>query len=378
MFDRIWPIVRKEFIQIKRDRRTLAMVLVMPLMMILLMGYAVNTDVTHIPSYAVDQSRGEASRRLIEALTLTNYFDVVGYPESAAALRMAIDRGDVKAGFVIPPTFDDDLLAGRVTQVQLIVDGSDPNVAQTAMFAASAIIQSRSAELLAERMNLLGAETLARSGAAIDVRTDVLYNPDMRSINFMIPGLIGLIIQFQATLLTAFAIVRERERGTLEQLIVTPIRAWELMAGKIMPYVMIAFFGVAEASVVGLLWFDVSFAGSFPLMMLLSVVFLLSALGIGLLISTVSTTQAQAMQMAMFTLMPSMMISGMIFPIENFPIVVRWASYLTPLTYFLRIMRGIALKGVGIDILLTDVVVLAVFGFVVFAISANRFSKRLA
>jgi ABC-2 type transport system permease protein len=199
----------------------------------------------------------------------------------------------------------------------------------------------------------------------------------MLSVNFMIPGLIGLILQFQTLILTAFAIVRERERGTLEQLVVTPIRPWELMLGKILPYVGIAFLAVAAALAVGRFWFGVAIAGSVPLLGALALLFLLSSLGIGLLISTVSQTQTQAMQVALFVMLPSLLLSGFLFPREGMPWVVRQLGQLIPLTYFLQILRGIVLKGVGLDVLWPQVVPLAAFGVAVFALSANRFRKRL-
>jgi ABC-2 type transport system permease protein len=252
------------------------------------------------------------------------------------------------------------------------VDGSDPNTAQTALFAAGMVAQVKGLDLATARRDVAAAAT-----AGVELRPVVLYNPSMLSVHFMIPGLIGLILQFQTLILTAFAVVRERERGTLEQLVVTPIRPWELMLGKILPYVGIAFVAVTAALAVGRFWFGVEIAGSIPLLALLCLLFLLSSLGIGLLISTVSQTQAQAMQVALFVMLPSLLLSGFLFPREGMPWVVRQLGQLIPLTYFLQILRGIVLKGVGLDVLWPQVVPLAAFGVVVFALSANRFRKRL-
>lgn len=376
MFDRVIPIIRKEFIQIVRDPRTLAIVLLMPPLQIILLGYAVNSDVKRIRTVVVDEARDQSSREIITAFSTTEYFDVVGYVGSAREARELIDRGGAKVAFVLPPTFGSDLRSNKVANVQVIIDGSDPNIAQTALFAANAVAQARAADLLAETIDRAGAR--GRMESPLELRPTVLYNPDMRSINFMIPGLIGMILQFQSLVLTAFAIVRERERGTLEQLIMTPIKPWELMLGKLAPYVMIAFWNVGLAFAVGLLWFQVEFAGNLLLLLILSILFLIGSLGLGMLISTTARTQTQAMQTAVFIMLPTFLLTGLIFPLENLPRVLYVISYLMPLTYFLKILRGIALKGIGIEYLLTEITLLAVFGVAVFAVSANRFRKKLS
>jgi ABC-2 type transport system permease protein len=355
---RVWAIVAKEFIQIRRDPRTLAIVLAMPLMQLILFGYAINTTVDHIATVVLDQARDAQSRGFLSTFFNTGYFDRAGSVGSIEQMRQAIDAGTARVGIVVPPDFSRDLLAGRGPQAQVLVDGSDPNTAQTA---------------------LLVAGTLAQRGgpAAIDVRPVVLYNPGMQSINFMIPGLLGLILQFQTLLLTAFAVVRERERGTLEQLVVTPVKPWELMLGKILPFVVVAFANVFVASAIGRFWFGVEFAGSFVLLLGLAGLFVLSSLGLGLLISTVSQTQAQAMQLALFVMLPSIILSGFVFPREGMPHPIRDLGLLIPLTYFLQILRGIILKGVGVEVLWPEVLALAVFGLVVFGLSANRFRKTM-
>ncbi|MBI4322212.1 MAG: ABC transporter permease [Chloroflexi bacterium] len=376
MFHRIWPVIKKEFIQTVRDMRTLIIVLLLPPVQIILMGYAVNSDIKHISTVVVDQSRDERSRALIAAFTTTEYFDVVGYVDSLSRVREMIDRGQVKVGFIIPPDYSADLLAGRQASVQVVIDGSDPNVAQTALFAADAVAQAKGAQILGEAVDRLGLGSSLMM--PVELRPNVLYNPDMRSVNFMIPGLIGMILQFQGVVLTSFAIVRERERGTLAQLIMTPLKPWELMLGKLAPFVLIAFWNATLTAVVGLLWFKVEFAGSFLLLMALSILFLTGSLGLGLLISTVSKTQGQAMQTALMTMLPAFLLTGLIFPLENLPNVLYYLSYLFPLSYFLRIVRGIALKGVGIEYLWGEVLLLGIFSIAVFLVSARRFQKRLA
>ena len=373
--NRVWAIIRKEFIQIVRDPRTLAIILLMPVMQLVLLGYAINTVVDHIPAVVADQAMDEESRALVRAFVSTSYFDVVGYVGSPHDARRAVDRGEAKVAIVVPPDYSEDVWAGRTGQVQVLIDGSDPNIAQTALFTAEAVARVRSTELVAERLRRHGA-----SGGLtmpIDLRPSVLYNPSMQSVNFMIPGLIGMILQMQGFILTAFAIVRERERGTLEQLIVTPIKPLELMLGKIFPYVFIAFANVGIVLAVGLLWFQIGFEGSMALLLALSIVFLLGALGVGLLISTVSRTQTQAMQTAMFIMLPSFILSGFFFPREAMPALIYYLSYLIPLTYFLQIIRGIILKGSAIVDLWPQVIPLAVFGVLVFAVSAKRFRKTL-
>ncbi|MCB0161678.1 MAG: ABC transporter permease, partial [Caldilineaceae bacterium] len=244
----------------------------------------------------------------------------------------------------------------------------------TATFAAGAVAQSQSAKLTSETIARRG---LGAMSSGIDLRPVVLYNPSMLSVNFMVPGIIGLIMQFQTLLLTAFAVVRERERGTLEQLIVTPIKTWELMLGKILPYTVIASVAGIGILIAGRVLFGITVVGSLGLLALLSVLFLLGSLGLGLLISTVSQTQAQAMQMALFIMLPSILLSGFLYPRETMPVIIQKLGLLVPLTYYLQILRGIILKGVGIDVLWQQVIPLALFSLAVFTLSAWRFQKRI-
>ena len=377
MFTRVWAIARKEFIQIVRDRRTLALVLVMPAIQLMMFGYAINTTVDHIPTVVYDPVQDPASREFVSALQNSGYFDLRRAALDPVDVRRAVDRGDAKAGFVLSVDFSRDLEAGRPAQVQLVIDGSDPNYAQTALFAASSITLVRGSDTLARRLERLGV-TSATGTATIDLRPTVLYNPAMSSVVFMIPGLIGLILQFQTLLLTTFALVRERERGTLEQLLVSPIRPWELMAGKLLPYTILAFANVSVALLVGVLWFKVEYAGSLPLFFLVSLLFLVSSLGSGLFISTISQTQGQATQAALFFQLPAMILSGFVFPREAMPLPLQDFGALVPLTYYLRILRGIMLKGIGLESLWSDIWPLAVLGAGVFMLSALRFRKQLA
>jgi ABC-2 type transport system permease protein len=350
------------------------MVLVMPIMMLVLFGYAINTVVDHLPTIVLDESNDADSRALIAAFGNSGYFDVVARARSQAELTAAIDAGHAKVGLHLPPDFGDQVLRGEPGLVQLLVDGSDPNVASTASFAAGAVAQARTANLAADPVARLG---LRRPSGGIDLRPVVLYNPHMLSVTFMVPGIIALILQFQTLLLTAFAVVRERERGTLEQLVVTPIQPWELMLGKILPYTVTASIAATVALVAARLLFGVEVAGSLGLLALLSILFLLGSLGMGLLISTVSQTQIQAQQTAQFVLLPTMLLSGFLYPRETMPFVIQQLGLLTPMTYYLQILRGIMLKGVGLEVLWPSVIPLALFGLAVFALSAWRFQKRV-
>jgi ABC-2 type transport system permease protein len=305
----------------------------------------------------LDQARDAQSRRFLAGFFNTGYFDRTGEASNLAELRGAIDGGSAKVGIVLPPDFSRDMVAGRTPTAQVLVDGSDPNTAQTAL--------------------LVSGTLASRGGVSVDVRPSVLYNPGMQSVNFMIPGLLGLILQFQTLLLTAFAVVRERERGTLEQLVVTPVKPWELMLGKILPFVVLGFANVLLASAVGRFWFGVEFAGSYLVLLALAGLFVLSSLGLGLLISTISQTQTQAMQVALFVMLPSILLSGFVFPREGMPHPIRELGLFIPLTYFLQILRGIILKGVGVEVLWPQVTALALFGLAVFGLSANRFRKTL-
>lgn len=374
-FGRALTIVRKEFIHILRDPRTLGLVLIMPVMMLLLLGYAVANDVRDIPLALADQSKTDASRRFVERFTISDFFEVTYAVQSEDEILHLLDRGQVKAGLLIPEDFGRNLNTGEVGTVQFFIDGTNPTVAQTAQLAAETISQAAAQELLIKQLNRGPGGLELR--LPVDARLRFLYNPNLRRMNFMIPGLIAVILQIQALLLTAFAIVREREQGTLEQLVVTPIKPWELVLGKIVPFVVVAMLNVAMAVGAGYLWFGVDIAGSALLLAVLSLVFLLGSLGLGVLISAISRTQMQAMYLSSFIMMPSFILAGLLFPRENMPWPAYYAGYLLPVTYFLEIVRGIMLKGVGVSDLWPSIWPMAVFGIIVFFASVLLFHKRL-
>lgn len=372
---RMWTVMRKELIHIVRDPRTLGLVVVLPVMMLLLLGYAVANDVEDIPMALLDQSKTDESRRFVERLSASGFFKVTYVVQSEDEVLQLLDKGQVKSGLLIPEEFGRNLSTDESSTVQFFIDGSNPTVAQTAQLAAETISQAASQEILVQQLSRSPLRIELRP--PIDARLRFLYNPDMRRMDFMIPGLIAVILQVQTLLLTAFAIVREREQGTLEQLIVTPVKSWELMLGKILPFILVALLNVAMTVAVGYFWFDVKIAGSIALLFFLSLVFLLGSLGLGVLISTISRTQMQAMYMSSFIMMPSFILAGLLFPRENMPWPAFMAGYLLPVTYFLEIVRGIMLKGVGANHLWPSIWPMATFGIVVFFASVFLFHKRL-
>jgi ABC-2 type transport system permease protein len=377
---RLAALIRKEFIQIVRDPRTLMLILVIPIMQLFLLGYAATNDVRNVPLVVFDQDRGPAARALRDAYASADYFQVTNEVASEAELRSLIDAGKARAGLIIPPGYSRQLLGDGMAQVAFVLDGSDPTVASTALSAAQLIGQSLGTEIMAERLLRSG---MARGGTSLpaslplDVRTQVWYNPDLISAYFMIPGVIGMILFALTSILTATAIVRERERGTIEQLIVTPIRPWELVLGKLLPYTLLAFLNTLEVLAVGHYWFNVPVRGSLTLILALSGLFLLSSLGIGLLASTVAKTQQEAMLVVWMTLLPSIFLAGFFFPLEAMPKVLQWISYLMPLRYYLAIIRTLMLKDVGLVALQDDILALAAFGLGIMTLAALRFRKRL-
>ncbi len=372
---RLFALIRKEFIQITRDRRSLILTFVFPVMQLFLLGYAATSDVRNVSLVVFDQDKSAASRALLDAYRAADYFRLAFDVNSEADMRSLIDQGSARAGIVIPPGYGDQIAAGHTAQIAFVIDGSDPSVAGTALAGATLIGQSKATGLTLQRLALRG-----QSGSfqpAVEVRTQVWYNPDLVSAYYMIPALIGTILQMVTTNLTAASIVRERERGTIEQLIVTPIRAWELMVGKLAPAVIIAFADMAEILAVGVLIFGVPINGSLPLLLLLAALFLATNLGIGLFISTISNTQQEATTLTMFTTLPTFFLSGFFFPIAAMPRVLQWISYAVPLRYFLIIVRGIVLKGVGAGALWPEIIPLSIFAVVIMGGAALRFHKRL-
>ena len=372
---RLLSIIRKEFIQIRRDPRTLALALGIPVMQLFLLGYAATNDVRNVPLAVYDQDHGPAARTLLDAFRAADYFHVAYDVDSEEQLRSLMERGDARAALIIPPDYSRQVQGFGTAQVAFILDGSDPTSASTSLAAAKQIGQSHATTLLADRLASRGQS--AALTLPLDMRTQVWYNPDLTSAYFMVPGLVGMILQTLTSMLTASAVVRERERGTIEQLIVTPIRSWELLLGKLVPYVILALANTFEVLVIGALWFKVPVRGDLLLITAVSGLFLVSGLGIGLLASTIANTQQEAMLTVWMTLLPSIFLSGFFFPLEAMPTFLQAVSYVMPLRYYLVAIRSLMLKGVGIDALQVQIMALAVFGLGIMTIAALRFRKRL-
>lgn len=374
MGNRIASLIRKEFIQIRRDRRTLAMMVVIPLLWLVAFGYAVTFDVTHIPTGVVDQARNAASRALLSDFRASDSFDLSTVsPATAPAIRAGIKAGRISAGLIIPAGYGD---MGSAARVSVLVDGSDLFSAQSVLRGAQGIVQQETIKRARHAAGALGGVIASFADAAPSF--DILYNHDLKSSYVMIPGLVGVVMVFIATIMTALGVVRERERGTMEQLIVTPVRPLELMLGKVTPYLLISALDFVLVVAVGLLLFSVPLRGSFLILAVASLFFLLGALGVGLLVSTVSQNQQQAMQLAIFTILPQFIFSGFIFPLAAMPWGVRWIGYLMPLTYFMPVARGIFLKAEDWAALWPNVSILVVYGVAVLILAATRFQKRLA
>ncbi len=372
MIARTLTIARKELLHIVRDRRTLVVMFLIPVVQLFLMGYAATTDIEHLRTAVLDGDRTPQSRELVEAYRTSNYFDIVAYVGNEEELARMVDRGTVRAGLIILPGYGADVTAGRTADVAFVIDGSDPNVANTVFAASQQVGQAQSMRLIERRLGISPEEM-----TALKVHPRVWYNPEMKSVNFMVPGLMAMILFMLTTMLTSLSIVREREQGTIEQLMVTPIRSIELVVGKVAPYIVVAFFNVLQVLVIGVFWFGVPVHGSVLLLLALSAVFLMTTLGIGIFISSVANTQQEAMLLAWFTLLPSIFLAGFFFPIEAMPGFLQAISYLIPLRYMLVIVRGIILKGVGLEVLADQVVALLIFGVVIMGFAATRFRKRL-
>jgi ABC-2 type transport system permease protein len=372
---RLRQLLGKEFRQMLRDPRAKPLLFLAPIFQLLIFGYAVTTDVRNTRTFVVDRDRSADSRQLVDALTASGYFRVTGAGERPADLTRALDHGDALLGVEIPRGFSADLGSGRQTSVQLLVDGSTANTANVALGYATRIISRYG---LAQ-----GAAAAARAGAAlpavgVDLRARAWYNPNLESRVYNVPGVIGLIVMLMSLMLTALAVVREREAGTLEQLMVSPLKPIELIAGKTLPAVLVAFMDLTLVTTVALLWFGIPFRGSAVTLVLSSVFYILCGLGVGLLISTISKTQQEAFLSLFLFLFPAMILSGLLFPVENMPRAIQYFTLLDPIRHFLIIVRGVFLRGAGWSILYPQILTLLVMGVSVLGFAATRFRKTMA
>jgi ABC-2 type transport system permease protein len=373
MIERIKHMLIKEFIQIFRDPRMRAVIFVMPIVQVLVFGYAVTTDVKHVRLAVYDLDNTIASRELTAQFVETDYFDLAAHVTNDAEARRLIDRSDAQAVLRFNLGFEEDLRSGRTTQVQLYVDGTDSNTAGIILDYSAKIIGRYSNAVLLTRLERLGSGSAASEPSTMETRA--WFNANLESRNFYVPGVIAILVMLITLMLTSMAVVREKEVGTMEQIMVTPITSGEFILGKTVPFAVIGFVDVLLITLVAVFWFEVPIRGNLVLLFVATGLYILTTLGIGLLISTVSTTQQQAMMSTFFFYFPAVLLSGFMFPIANMPAVIQWLTYGNPLRYFLVIVRGIFLKGVGLSVLWPQMVVLLVMGVGTLWFAASRFKK---
>lgn len=370
---RIDALIREEMTRLLRDWRTLIIMLCTPLLALLLLGYAMHLNVERIPTAVADLSLDARSQRLVDAFAVSGSFDITMRVESEDAVLQAIDEGRVLAGLVIPPGLAANVERGQA-QVLVIFDGSDTLTVQSGYNAAVSIAQAQSMRLLVEKMDRFG---LRGAGLPIASSVRVLYNPDMKDLVFLIPGMAAMLLQFMSLNLTAMSVVRERESGTIEQILATPVRPIEFIIGKLVPNILLTVTSLTTVILAGVYWFGVPFRGDVWLFAWLSLLFIISGLGLGLVVSTIAQTQRQAQQITTLLLMLSILITGFIYPRSAMPAPVQFIGGLIPLTYFIRIARGIFSKGIGLALLWSDVLALAIYVVVAMGLAAATFKKRL-
>jgi ABC-2 type transport system permease protein len=384
MWERIKEIVRKEFFQTLRDPRTRALLIGPPLLQLVIFGYAVNMDVELTRVAWMDMDRSVESRQLLAAFQGSKYFAIEQVLDREEQIAEVLDRGKIQAVVRVLPGFARDIYRGNAAEIQILVDGTNSNTAgimsnyisQAVMGYAGTVMQEQWNARIMARVEMTNTPAPTPTGG-LAVKSRVWFNPDLRTRNFFVPGVIVNIIALVTIMLTAMSIVREREIGTMEQLMVTPLRPIELMIGKLLPFALVGILQVIVVTVAALAIFRVPFRGNALLLLVSSIFFLLTTLGIGLFISTISHTQQQAMMSTFFFFMPAMLLSGFSFPIRNMPVSVQYLTYLNPLRYFMEIVRSLFLKGVGIQVLWPQVLALLVFGSAILGLSALRFHKRL-
>ncbi|HDT12721.1 MAG TPA: ABC transporter permease [Candidatus Aminicenantes bacterium] len=371
----VLSILRKEFLQLRRDRRMFPVIFISPVLQLLLLGYAANLDVKSIPSVVCDLDRSAASRSLVDDFVQSGYFTVRARVGEMAGIDRYLDHGDASMAIVVPRGFGGDVAARRQAGIMLIADGSESQSAMIGVNYGSMVAARATQKLVLEAFER-GAGPGSRP-VLINPEVRVWYNPALKSRNFMVPGVLGLILMIMTMVLAALGIVREREAGTMEQLIVTPIRPHQLILGKLLPFVIIGLVDATFVLAVARGWFGIPIRGSVPLLYVLSVVFMLNTLGIGLFISTISRTQQQAMLTAMFFILPQIILSGFVFPIENMPEFFQAVSLAIPIRYFFTIIRGIMLKGAGLAELWPQAAALTGLGVLILTLSVARFRKKL-
>ncbi len=372
---RVWAIARKEAIHILRDPRSLAMAIAIPMLLLLLFGYALSLDVDNVPTVVWDQSASHESRELVSRLDGSRYFSITGHVQSYRDVEREIDSGRALVALVIPTDFAGRIEAGRPAPVQAIVDGSDPNTATIAMGYLDALAFAYSQDVALREIRRATGQVVH---PPVDLRARAWFNADLESKNYIIPGLIAVIMMVIAALLTSLTVAREWEQGTMEQLIATPVRGDELILGKMLPYFAIGMLDVALAVLMGELLFDVPLRGSASLVFGMAAIFLAGALSLGMVISIVTRSQLLASQLAMvLTFLPAFLLSGFMYAIANMPAPIQAITRLVPASYFVTMLKGIYLKGVGFEVLAIEAGLLVTFGFVLVLVANRRFRKKL-
>lgn len=371
--ERLRALIVKEFIQLFRDRITLSIVLFMPVALLLIFGFAINTDIKHLHTIVFDQSRTQESRQMINSLNYSNYFDVIKFAESYKEVDTAIHSGAAKVGVVFPPDYASHLRSGRTSNVQILVDATDNLSAASALSAAQTIGLLTSQEIMADKFARLGIKV---PGQAVDMRIRLWYNPDFITSWYIVPGIMGLLLTITMISMMAMAIVRESEQGTLEQLLVTPMKIWELLLSKIVPYIFVGYMQVFISIVIGVFVFNLPFLGSISLFYLLTFFDVVANLSLGILISCFAQNQTQALQMSVFILLPCVLLSGFVFPLEAMPLGFQLLGECFPITYYISLSRQIILKGGGFEYVWRDTLCLAAYIAVMFTGSILMFRKR--
>lgn len=376
MLERVRQMVIKEFIQVFRDRKTRGVIFIAPIVQLLVFGYAVSTDVRHVATAIYDRDQTVSSRELIARFLESGYFEIRSYVADDREAQRLLDRGTVRMLLRIDRGLENEIRGGRTAPVQVLLDGTDSNTAGIIMSYSGHIIQAYSDEILHQRMTR--AHGAMRWPGQVHFETRAWFNPNLESRNFYVPGVIALIVMLITLMLTSIAVVREKEMGTIEQIMVTPITRLEFILGKTVPFALIGLADVVLITIVGVLWFGVPIRGNLVWLFISVLLYLMTTLGVGLLISTIAQTQQQAMMSTFLFFSPAVLLSGFIFPIANMPPAIQWLTYLNPLRYFLVIIRGIFLKGIGSAVLWPQMAALALLGTATLWLASRRFQKTLS
>jgi ABC-2 type transport system permease protein len=373
-------LLKKEFKQLFRDKRMIFMLFITPMVMLILLGYGVNTDVKKVMTAVLDEDRTSESRKFIRYFTSSEYFTYYAYLESGKEITGLLDKGKVELFMHIPAGFSKNIKSGKPVSVQIIEDGTDSNRAAVIMSYVTQITNEFSLNYFTNRIKMLilsrGIAGI-RVSETIGIRERALFNPELTSRNFYLPGVLGLLITVLTIMLTSMAVVKEKESGNIEQIIVSPLKPVEYIIGKVMPFTIIAFFDICIIPLIAIIWFDVPFNGSFIFLLFSGMIYIISALAVGLFISTVSKTQQEAMLSTFVYFLPAMLFSGFVFPIYAMPTSIQLIAYINPLRYFIEIVRGIFLKGVGITVLWPQLIILIFMGIILLSLSVRRFARRM-